>query len=190
MSGTTLAARTYVALLHHPVYNRQGRVVTTAVTNLDVHDIARAARTYGLGGYFVVTPVQLQRELVSEIVGHWTGEYGEANLPRRQAMETVRVVPNLAGAVEQITAEYGEPPLLAATAARASEDTVDWQQWKKGRDSGEQPVLLLFGTGWGLADQVFEEAQVRLAPIWGPTEYNHLSVRSAVVIALDRLFGR
>jgi len=186
----SLAARTYVALLHHPVYNREGRVVTTAVTNLDVHDIARASRTYGLAGYFVVTPVQLQRELVSEIVGHWTGDYGEANLPRRQAMETVRVVPSLEAAVEQIKTERGESPLLAATAARPAEDTVGWRQWKKDCDVMAKPVVLLFGTGWGLADQVFEKAQIRLAPIWGPTDYNHLSVRSAVAIALDRLFGR
>ena len=41
---------TWVALAHHPVLDKDGRIVTTAVTNLDVHDIARAARTFGLAG--------------------------------------------------------------------------------------------------------------------------------------------
>lgn len=186
----SFAARTYVALLHHPVYNREGRVVTTAVTNLDIHDIARSSRTYGLGGYFVVTPVQLQRELVSKIVAHWQGDYEEANQPRRQALELVKVVSSLEAALEQISAEHDEAPLLAATAARPAADTVDWRRWREACDVETRPVVLLFGTGWGLAEQVFDQAHIRLAPVWGPTSYNHLSVRSAVAIALDRLFGR
>jgi len=31
----------YAALLHHPVYDKNGAVVTTAVTNMDVHDFGR-----------------------------------------------------------------------------------------------------------------------------------------------------
>ncbi len=41
----------YIGLVHHPVRNRHGETVATAVTNLDIHDIARAARTYGIRGY-------------------------------------------------------------------------------------------------------------------------------------------
>ena len=37
---------------------QEGQSVATAITNLDVHDIARSSRTYGLGGYFVVTPIE------------------------------------------------------------------------------------------------------------------------------------
>ncbi len=186
----SLATRTYVALLHHPVYNREGKVVTTAVTNLDVHDIARSARTYGLGGYFVVTPVELQRDLVSEIVSHWAGPYGDSNLPRRQALALVRVVPSLEAVIERLAADHGRSPLLVATAARAAEGTVGWEGEDMAGLEQDRPVVLLFGTGWGLADQVFEEAHLRLAPIRGRGEYNHLSVRAAVAIALDRLFGR
>ncbi|RLB43293.1 MAG: hypothetical protein DRH23_16495, partial [Deltaproteobacteria bacterium] len=32
-------------------------------------------------------------------------------------------------------------------------------------------------------------ADVFLEPIVGPTDFNHLSVRAAVAITLDRLFG-
>jgi len=186
----TFAARTYVALVHHPVYNREGRVVTTAVTNLDIHDIARASRTYGLAGYFIVTPVLLQRKLVSDIVAHWMANEGIPDQPRRQAMELVRVVPSLAAAVERITGDHGAAPLLAATAARPAAHTVQWERWRQDCEDDSRPVMMLFGTGWGLADQVFEQVQIRLSPVWGPTSYNHLSVRSAVAIALDRLFGR
>jgi hypothetical protein len=45
------------------------------------------------------------------------------------------------------------------------------------------------GTGWGLADQVLDRVDRLLAPIQGAADYNHLSVRSAAAIILDRLFG-
>ena len=46
----------------------------------------------------------------------------------------------------------------------------------------EAPYLILFGTGWGLTSEILE-------PIRGKTKYNHLCVRSAVSIILDRLLG-
>ncbi|MGC8720905.1 MAG: RNA methyltransferase, partial [Thermodesulforhabdaceae bacterium] len=51
------------------------------------------------------------------------------------------------------------------------------------------PVILLFGTAWGLADAVFEQADYILEPIRGKSSYNHLSVRCAAAIIIDRLFG-
>src|SRR5262249_4466299 len=106
-------ARTYVALVHHPVLDKGGNVVTTAVTNLDIHDIARAARTYGLAGYFVVTPIAAQRQLVEEIIGHWTRGAGRAhNDKRTDALSLVRVVPSLADAVVAV----GEPYVIATGA--------------------------------------------------------------------------
>ena len=56
-SDASLAKRSYVALVHHPVYDKQHQVVSTAVTNLDIHDIARSCCTYGVAGYYVVYPV-------------------------------------------------------------------------------------------------------------------------------------
>jgi hypothetical protein len=53
----------------------------------------------------------------------------------------------------------------------------------------DAPVLLLFGTGWGLADSMIPEVSRVLTPIRGAPPWNHLSVRSAVAIVLDRLFG-
>ena len=36
----------YIVLLHYPVYNKEGKIVTTAIANMDIHDIARLAKTY------------------------------------------------------------------------------------------------------------------------------------------------
>ncbi|HET8564517.1 MAG TPA: tRNA (guanosine(37)-N1)-methyltransferase TrmD, partial [Candidatus Binatia bacterium] len=71
-----IQAPVYIALLHHPVYDKNGHVVTTAVTNMDIHDIARSARTYGLRGFYVVTPVKTLQKLALKIISHWEEGYG------------------------------------------------------------------------------------------------------------------
>ena len=40
--------RLYLALVHYPVVNRRGEVIVSALINLDLHDIARAAKTFGV----------------------------------------------------------------------------------------------------------------------------------------------
>ncbi|PID40198.1 MAG: hypothetical protein CR984_04510 [Proteobacteria bacterium] len=49
------------------------------------------------------------------------------------------------------------------------------------------PLVLAFGTAWGLADEFMAAADHVLEPLVGKGTYNHLSVRSAVAIILDRL---
>jgi len=46
-----------VVLLHYPVTNRAGEPVTTAVTNMDIHDISRSCRTYEVDHYYLVNPI-------------------------------------------------------------------------------------------------------------------------------------
>jgi hypothetical protein len=53
----------------------------------------------------------------------------------------------------------------------------------------DHPFLLMFGTGWGMSDELMARADYVLKPINGPTDYNHLSVRAACAIILDRLRG-
>ena len=53
--------RLAIALVHHPVLDKNGQIVTTAVTNMDIHDIARSAATYGVRRFYVVTPVKALR---------------------------------------------------------------------------------------------------------------------------------
>jgi hypothetical protein len=178
-----------VALVHHPVYDKHKKVVATALTNLDLHDIARSSRTYGVETFFIVHPVAAQRELAQRIAGHWTGEEGaEKNDFRRQAIDLLQVVPDLAAAVGVLEARHGRRPLVAATAARVTEHkTVAFRAFSA--MSKEEPALLVLGTGWGLTDELLAGCDVRLPPVNGTGAYNHLSVRSACAIILDRLYG-
>jgi len=77
MTGAPVA----IALLHYPVYDRNHRTVVSAITNLDLHDIARAARTFGLIRYYVVTPAADQQKLARKIIGHWQEGYGATYNP-------------------------------------------------------------------------------------------------------------
>ena len=185
MTGAPVA----IALLHYPVYDRNRRTVMSAITNLDLHDIARAARTFGLIRYYVVTPASEQQRLARQIIGHWQEGYGATYNPKRKAaLDLVTVKDTLADVLRDLEAEYGVAPLLVATGA-ASAATVTYHGFREQLQESTRPHLLLFGTGWGLADEVMASADVVLPPVKGPAEYNHLSVRSAVAIILDRLFG-
>lgn len=185
------AARVSLALIHHPVYNKHRQVVTTAVTNLDLHDIARASRTFGLCRYFVVTPVQEQQALAGRIREHWLGGWGASYNPRRkEALELLSVVSSLDDAISELTTIFGETPLLAVTGAKGHRNSISTRELQSRFETETKPLLLLFGTGWGMTEELFERADIVLEPIAGPGAYNHLSVRSAVSIYLDRLFGR
>lgn len=178
-----------IALIHHPVINKRGEVIGSAVTNLDIHDIARAAKTYGVSRYFVTTPFEDQRQLVREIVAHWqTGHGATYNPARREALEIVQLADSLEAVIATLTQEYGKRPLVVATSAQILSTTLSYE--RLGEQIGtEEPVLLLFGTAHGLAPEVMQLTDVTLPPIKGGTEYNHLSVRSAASIILDRLLG-
>ena len=184
----TTKRRVALALVHHPVLDRGGQVVTTAVTNLDVHDIARSSHTFGLSDFFVVHPVSAQRELVTRIRDHWVEGSGARRIPdRKPAMEVVRIVPSLDDAV----AALGDGTELWTTSA-APGGTLPFASARGALEAGGPPVLLCFGTGWGLAPDVMDRASARLPPISSPRTdgYNHLSVRAAVAIILDRLLSQ
>ena len=179
----------YVALVHHPIVDRSGEVVTTAVTNLDVHDIARSCRTYGVDAYHVVTPLTSQRQIVERILEHWLTGPGTRRLPQRgEALAICSASESIEAVVQQITEREGQAPRLWVTSARAGSDMLSWNDAQRELKTDGAPRLILFGTGHGLAPQVMEAADDRLPPV-RPGVYNHLSVRSAVAIVLDRLLG-
>jgi tRNA (guanine37-N1)-methyltransferase len=196
------ARRTYVALVHHPVYDRHRRVVTSAVTTLDVHDIARASATYGLAGYFVVNPVAVQREKVERILSVWNQQmaawqgaepsgFTDPADHRGEALALVRTAADLAEVQAALVAAHAQPPLVVATSARPGRETVGFSELRAELyGDAQRPALLVFGTGWGLADEVVAGADRLLAPVGGRPRFNHLSVRSAVAVILDRLFGQ
>lgn len=187
----SMMVRLYIALLHHPVLDRDGQVITSAVTNADIHDIARSAKTYGVQRFFIVTPIADQAGLARKIVGHWTrGAGGALNRSRREALETVEVAATIEKVIESIAWEEGRPVKKVATGARLGDGCMSHGRFREVLEKENGAYLFLFGTGWGLADEVIEKCHYRLEPIKGPGAYNHLSVRSAVAITLDRLLSR
>ncbi len=180
--------RVAVALVHHPVVDHGGAVVTTAITNLDLHDISRSAHTFGATDFFVTHPVEAQRTLALRVREHWTTGSGARRIPDRSAaIGIMRVVHTL---VEAQAALGPDTETWVTSARRVAGPSATLAEARTLLSEGP-PVLLVLGTGWGLAPEVIESATLRLAPIQSPRQdgYNHLSVRAAAAILLDRLLG-
>jgi len=179
-----------IALLHYPVYNKRREVVTTALTNLDLHDIARSSRTYGLERFYIVTPSAGQRALAERIAGHWQAGWGAGYNPdRKEALDIVQICPTLETAVADFQSSFDKPVQTVITGAAPRPDAIDFAALRRLLDNRDTPFLLLLGTGWGLTEECFTLADHILEPIAGTGSYNHLSVRSAAAIMLDRLRG-
>ena len=179
-----------IALVHYPVLDREGALVTTAITNLDVHDLARSARTYGVTDYFIVHPIEVQRELVRRICQHWAeGSSGRRIPDRKLALALVRT----AASLEDVYATMGGRGSIEVwvTAARKIGSPIALTEARARLAGTGKPVLILFGTGWGLAPAPIDGADDSLASIRAEAEtgFNHLSVRAACAITLDRLLG-
>jgi hypothetical protein len=176
------------ALVHYPVVDRYGDVVATAITNLDLHDIARSGRTFGVSAVYVVHPVAAQRELADRVQRHWTEGSGSRRIPdRAPAMQLLRVVSKL----EDAMVCMGSCVELWTTSAKQAPLAVSFDVARERLREEGPPVLLVFGTGWGLAPEVVDQASVHLAPIVSTRAdgYNHLSVRAAAAIVFDRLLS-
>lgn len=178
-----------IALIHHPVVNKRGETIGSAVTNLDIHDIARTAKTYGVSRYFITTPYKDQQQLVRELLAHWqTGHGATYNPARKEALNIVQLADSLEEVIAILTEQYGKRPLIVATSALVQDNTLSYGELSQRITNGD-PVLLLFGTAHGLAPEILQLTDVTLPPIKGGTQYNHLSVRSAASITIDRLLG-
>jgi hypothetical protein len=183
--------RIALGLVHHPVRDRAGATVTTAVTNLDIHDIARSAHTFGVSDFFIIHPIAAQRELVQRVRTHWVDGSGAKRIPdRKPAMEVVRIVETVDDALAELERSAGAAPEIWSTSASRG-DTLAFGEARAIVHGEGPPLLVLFGTGWGLADEVLARASARLEPILSPRAdgYNHLSVRAAAAIILHRLLG-
>lgn len=175
-----------MALIHHPVVDKNGQTIAAAVTALDLHDIARAAKTYGVERFYVVTPLLDQQELVKALIDHWvTGAGARYNPDRQAALALIRLTPSIEETLADMTRRHGARPQTVVTSARMTEGNLTFDGLRTLACNG-RPTLLMFGTAWGLAPAAMAQAEFRLAPIEGAGDYNHLSVRSAVSIILDR----
>jgi hypothetical protein len=185
-------APVYVGLIHWPCWNQNKEVVCTNVTNFDIHDIARSSRSFGISKYFIINKVREQLMFVERVLDHWrVGEGSEHNSMRKTAISMVETAETLEVALSRLPVR----PLLVATSAQNRDEfrgisfsglrEIIWTQ-------KDRPVFLVFGTGWGLTDDILKMCDLIVDPIRGSShdDYRHLSVRSAVAICLDRLLGQ
>lgn len=181
-----------VGLIHWPCLNQNGEVICTNVTNFDIHDIARSSRSFGVSKYFIINRIKEQLMFVSRVLDHWrVGEGSEHNSMRKTAIDMVFTAETL----EDSLKNFKVKPLIITTSAQNREDFPQikfselrarmWEDYSR-------PTYILFGTGWGLTDDVLKQCDYVLEPIRGSSldDYRHLSVRSAVAICLDRLLGQ
>lgn len=180
-----------VVLLHHPVLNRLGESISSTVDHFDVMDASRLALTYDIWRLYVVTPVPAQRALVERLILH--GNKQAEREPDRGTFAKTHWAPDLQTVLDEHEDERGTLPVTVATSARApdpanAERTIDFGALRAKLGQGE-PVALIIGKAWGLAPSVLDRADLRLVPIDTGTGYNHLSVRSATAILVDRLLG-
>ncbi len=186
-----LSRGAYVMEVHYPVLDKHGEKSSTAITGMDLHDIARACRTYGIKKYLLVTPLAQQREMAKKIIGHWTEGWGASfNPDRSEAFSTVKIFASVQKALEWVRDREKTEPYKIATTAKTHEGAVHWLSLKREILQKDLSPVFIFGTGWGLHEEILESADAVMTPIIGGSDnWNHLSVRSAVSITLDRFFG-
>lgn len=178
-----------VVLLHDQMVDKEGKIVTTSLTLIDVHDIARSSRTYGISTAYIAHPSPILRKISRTLKSHWEEGYGATYNPnRKDALSQVEILSDLDEVIAHIDQRTGKLPKLIATSAKKGPDRIHYSHMKEILSDGD-PYLLLFGTGWGMCDELLKRTDYFLEPIEGPTPYNHLSVRSACAIILDRLLG-
>ncbi|MFY9174141.1 MAG: RNA methyltransferase [Peptococcia bacterium] len=184
-------SKVFVGLVHYPIYNKNKDIITSSIANLDIHDIARCAATYNVTHYYLIHPLESQHNLIQDLLDFWQKGYGaEYNPDRKEALDIVSLMKSIADVQEEIRNNYPGPLYTVVTDARKYDNTVSYLKLHQEiEETDKANYLLLFGTGWGLTQEVLESCDYILEPIYGRGAYNHLSVRSAVAIILDRLLG-
>ena len=181
----------YVAIMHTQVVLKGGAIGNTSIPSVDIHDIARSCATYGIKNFFIVSPLEDQQSIVKTFLDFWNSEDGKKyNANRQNAISRVIQAYSYDEMIESITNKEGVAPIIVTTSAKEHGLTkkIDYfsqqEVWQTGK-----PVLMLFGTGQGLCNEILDKSDYLLVPISGMTNYKHLSVRSAASIILDRWLG-
>ncbi len=101
----------------------------------------------------------------------------------------VVLVDSLEEAAADVAGRRRRRPTIVATSAKMRPNAISFADLRRKiwREDGD--CLLVFGTGHGIAEEVLESSDHVLKPVEGRGVYNHLSVRSAVAIIVDRLLG-
>ena len=188
--GKNKKALISVALVHFPVYNQDKKIVNTAITCLSIHDIARVFVTYNIDYYFIINSLKSQQKLVRKILKFWSTDEGISyNRSRTYALKNVKVMNSLVDVHEFLKRKHGSAPSLVSTTARNFPNSVAMEDFREKIRCGDENYLLLFGTGWGLTDEILMDSDYVLEPIAAYSVFNHLSVRSAASIIIDRIMS-
>jgi hypothetical protein len=180
----------FIALLHFPAMDREGKTIITSFTTMDLHDIARPARAYEINTFYIVQPVDAQRLVIKRQIDYWLSPEGrDANPTRYEIVQLVKLKYTLEEVVEEITERRGRRPLLVGTDAREYPNTVSYRALAERIAGRKEDFLILFGTGYGIPPDLMKTFDMILEPVKGAGNWNHLSVRNAVAIILDRLLS-
>ncbi|MDW8236945.1 MAG: RNA methyltransferase [Aquificaceae bacterium] len=184
-------AHVSLALLHYPALDKNGKHVVTSFITLDLHDIARPVRAYELGSYYIIQPVDGQRLVIKKQLEYWLSPEGaKTNPTRNEVVSLVRLSYTLDEAIEDIFNRTGKRPKLIGTDARDYPFKIGYKDLSEILKNKEEQFLIVFGTGYGIPPELLRSFDYMLEPIKGAGDWNHLSVRNAVAIILDRLFSK
>ncbi|MGQ9845603.1 MAG: RNA methyltransferase [Caldisericia bacterium] len=178
----------YIALIHYPVFDKNKRIITSSIVPYDIVDMSRASKTFNVKNFYVVHPYKNQRDTIKRVIKFWTLEKGSFyNEDRKKALELVKIKRSLKEVIKEIKKIEGIEPKIVLTCAKKYEENISYEFLKS--IILKFPVLILFGTGWGIVKEKIMFDYI-LEPILGfpiNNEYNHLTVRSACSIILDRI---
>lgn len=145
--------------------------------------------TFGIDLCYIVTPLAKQREIAEKLIHHWIHGYGAIYNPARgEALQKVRIMASVQEMIDDVGKE-GTPLVVGTSSRERAHKAMTYRELNEFIEKKTRPALVLFGTGWGLADEAVETCEKMLVPIQGKGDYNHLSLRVAVGIILDRIFG-
>lgn len=145
--------------------------------------------TFGIELCYIVTPLPKQRQITEKLIHHWEQGYGVKYNPMRSAaLKKVSIKRDIPEMLEEIRQD-GEPVIIGTSSREMVDKMIGYRELRLWTERQERPLLMLFGTGWGLTDETIGLCEKMLAPIKGVGEYNHLSLRVALGIILDRIFG-
>lgn len=178
----------FTSLIHYPVLNKKGEIVTTSITLFDVHDIARSSFTFGVRRFYLINKSPKQSYVLERLLKFWKTGFGrEYNENRSEAIDIVFYKSLWEEAYRETEELLGQKVYTVATSARNIPGNKNITSLELRKIREEKPIFILFGTGWGLCDEILEKVDYILEPILGSGSYNHLSVRSAAAIILNSL---
>ncbi len=130
-----------------------------------------------------------QKEYIYRIVKHWKEGFGFIyNSNRAKALNITEITDSLTTCIKTVKDNTNKELILVGTSATGDKDKLITIN-KLRKIIEKKALLLVFGTGWGLTEEIIKEFDFMLEPIYGLGDFNHLPVRSAISITLDRILG-